>query len=624
MNVKLAKILTLTLTAAILLSFAAVLPAFSAGADGQVKMINPLSGDENFIFDTSTMSYGSTFVVRIMLEPNGTLDLYGWQVKVSYPTDLLDCMGDALPAGHVFEGLSYNHPDPDIDESAGTCFSMVNLLSGYKNVSAPAPLVEITFKITAAPTILDPVVSGNFTFLKINESGGTYLLDSVGEKFDIEYIGGYYEFSWVVPPERPYLEVVDPVDSNHEIVADSIGQVKDIDIYIGNCSAGWEMISVQFELWYNTTLLSYVGTAVSPEFVNGTFMENFVGVGEYGIVYMVKADFEGTSGPHGAPLGQNYFLVGVMKMPAMSGDWIPPFPNGEGKLITLKVQTLLQGLFPETLTCDLELKNVVFYNRYGDTLVPGVHTSGTYKMLPKVLGRMVDVFTQYPKPYGGQGLFQDSDMFWPQKEVILYASVTYNEWPEQNKDVVFQIIDPDGVTWAILYARTNEMGVATTSFRLPWPCDTPEDWFGEWTVIATVDVAGEIKNDTLHFHYDFLVHIVKVTTDKASYKHDEAIGITVDFKSKAMQKYDVTITITALDETGVPFGYIYVKTQIGGAVYCHYKDYTQSGSIHVVKWARAGVAQIVVGALNDFPFEGGTVISGPFTPITVQILAEWA
>jgi len=624
MNVKLAKMLTLTLTAAILLSFAAAFPAYAVYDDGQVIMVNPLSGDANFTFDTSTMSYGSTFKVRVMVEPNGTLDLYGWQLKISFPTALLDCMGDALPAGHVFEGQGFNHPAPSIDDGAGTILTSAMMTTGYVDIDTEKPLTEITFKITATPSIVDPVISGDFGFLNVNISGGTYLLDSIGGKFDIEYVGGHYEYSWLAPTQTPYLEVRDAVDGDHEVVADAVGQVKDIDIYVHNCSAGWEMISVQFELWYNTTLLSYLGTAVAPTFVNGTFMESFVGVGEYGIVYIVKADFEGAPGPKGAPLGQNYFLVGIMKMPTMMGEWVPPFPTGEGKLITLKVQTLIQGLFPEIYTCALELKNVVFYNKYGDIVVPGVSTDGTYKMLPKVLGRMVDVYTQYPKPYGGQGLYQNSDMYWPQKEVILYALVTYNDWPEQSKDVAFQVIDPHGVTWAILYARTNDVGIATTSFRLPWPCDDPEYWFGEWTVVATVDIACEIKNDTLHFKYDFLVHIVKVTTDKDQYKHCEYMEITVDFKSYAIQTYNMTIAITALDETGVPFGYIYVQTQIGGAIYCHYKDYQVVESIHVIKWARAGVASIIVGALNDFPFNGGTVQSGPIDPTTVQILAEWA
>jgi hypothetical protein len=629
-NVKLGKILTLALIGIVLLSFAAALPAFASGDGGTVLMINPLSGDGNFHFDTSTMGYGSTFEVLIKLVPNASaipLDVYGWQVLVHYDPTLVNYTSEFLPAGHVFDGQSFSSPPPTVDYGAGTYLKAVAMTSGFVNVDVEKPMIKLTFKIIATPNVVDPLLSGTFSFLKISLVGGSYILDSVGQKMDIAFIGGDYQFSWLAPTETPYLEVTDPVDLDENITANAPNQTKNVDIYIRNCSAGWEMMSVQFELWYNTTLLNYTNSAINPGFVNGTFMESFVGTGEYGIAYMVKADYEGAPPPHGAPVGENYFFVGVMKMPDGGGEWHAPFPNGGGKLVTLKVMTLIQGLFPDVYISPLEIKNVTFYNRYGNVITPGVSRSGNVIILPKVLGRSIDIFTQYPDPFGGQGLFQNSDMFWPQKEVTLYANVSYNEWPEQLKDVAFQIIDPHGTTWAVLYARTNTNGTAETSFRLPWPCPDPlppEYYFGQWTVIGTVDVACTIMNDTLHFKYDFLVHIVKVTTDAAQYKHLGNMAITVDFKSYRIQTYNVTVTITVEDETGVPFDFTYVLSQIGGAVYCSYKNYTETATLKVKKFARAGTASIIVGVLNDFPFNGGTVQSGPFDPITVQILAEWA
>lgn len=624
MNMKLVKLLTLTLVGSILLSFAGMLPVY-AQMEGDLTMVNPLSGDENFIFDTTMKSFGDTFIMEVWFEPNGSQNVFGWQLKIGYDTTLLDCVGDSLPTGHIFDGLGISHPPPVINEGTGEYFSLCSLISGYVTVSAPVVLVEITWEITASPSIVDPVLSCNFTFLSQGVTGGTYLLNDLGERLDLGYPGGYYEYSWLAPTEKPYLEVRDPVDGNSEIVGNSVGQILEIDIYIHNCSAAWEMISVSFELWYNTTLLSFVGTATNPEYDNGTFMESFVGPHEMGTFYIVVADFEGDEPiPPGAPIGENYFWAGVMKMPTINGTFEAPFPDGEGLLITLKVETLIQGLFPEIYTCALDLRNCHFYNRYGEELEKGTCQDGTYKMLPKVLGRSIDVFVcDYPEPFGGQGLMQPSDMFWPQKEVCLCANVTYNDWPEQGKDVAFQIIDPYGGTWAVLYGRTDEFGIARVCFRLPWPCDEFEYWFGEWTVVATVDIACEIKNDTLWFKYDHLVHITKVTLDKAEYAHCEYMEITVEFQSYAMQYYNVTITITALDETGVPFGYAYISTTIGGAVYCTYKVYEVGDSIHVVKWARAGTGTIIVGVLNDFPFNGGTAI-GVAVEQPVTILAEWA
>ncbi|MBS7620639.1 hypothetical protein KEJ32_00705, partial [Candidatus Bathyarchaeota archaeon] len=53
-------------------------------------------------------------------------------------------------------------------------------------------------------------------------------------------------------------------------------------------------------------------------------------------------------------------------------------------------------------------------------------------------GRSIDLFTQ-KEPFSGKGLNEPSDSFQPQEEVILYALVTYNNYPVQNKLVAFQV-----------------------------------------------------------------------------------------------------------------------------------------------------------------------------------------
>ena len=100
----------------------------------------------------------------------------------------------------------------------------------------------------------------------------------------------------------------------------------------------------------------------------------------------------------------------------------------------------------------------------------------------------IDLFTQK----GGRGYFVSCPPFNSSEEVILYANVTYNDYPEQNNDVSFQIFNPQNNSF-ILFARTNASGIATTSFRLP-------EIFGTWRVLATVSIADVVVNDTLEFH----------------------------------------------------------------------------------------------------------------------------
>jgi hypothetical protein len=226
-----------------------------------------------------------------------------------------------------------------------------------------------------------------------------------------------------------------------------------------------------------------------------------------------------------------------------------------------------------------------------------------------------------PDPYGGQGPDQPSDMFWPQKEVTLCANVTYNFWPEQFKDVAFHIYMPGMELFGILYGKTDEHGTCVVTFRLPWPCEEWPNVIGVWHIEAFVDVACVVVNDTLEFHYDYLVNMVQVNTDKDAYKHCEDIWITVGFTSHAQMEQNVTVTVTIVDETGVPFGYIAVPVTVGGAVFCQAKYYEVTVPLHVVKWARAGVASIFAGALAYRGDPAGPVF---LPPPTVGILAEWA
>jgi len=321
-------------------------------------------------------------------------------------------------------------------------------------------------------------------------------------------------------------------------------------------------------------------------------------------------------------LGANFAQIGDVVMPDYNGTWHAPFPSAANPntipMAILTFNATAQGLFPTVLSSALHLYDTKVGDFLGNPVVQDPSVDGFYSMKSKVLGRAIDVYvgqdgTPYPAPYGGQGPNAPADMFWPQKQVCVWAYVTYNEWPEQMKDVAFEIFDPHGTRWGLIYGRTDANGIAYTCFRLPWPCDNPEYYIGVWTVVGTVDVACQIVNDTVQFHYDYLVRIWKVTADKAIYKHSETACFTIDYGSHAQQTYNVTIAVTALDETGVPFGFVYKQVQIGGTVFCQYKNYTDTLCIYIPKWARAGQGEVDTAFLDNWPSLGGTVQSGFYT-----------
>jgi hypothetical protein len=252
--------------------------------------------------------------------------------------------------------------------------------------------------------------------------------------------------------------------------------------------------------------------------------------------------------------------------------------------------------------------------------IPHFSEAVKYTCYYKALGRAIDIFTQYD-PFGGKGPNENSSIFWPQKEVILYANVTYNLWPEQQKDVAFEIIDPYGDTYAVLCNRTDADGIAMVAFRLPWMCDDPTYYFGTWEVIATVDVACEHINDTLHFKYDYKVWIWKVTTDKTDYAHGEDIVVTIEYGSQSQIEYPMVFYVSGLDETGVPFDIGFDEVIIGGAEWCTYEDGNTTVTLTIPKWARAGIATIHVNALDALPRDGG-VQEFPLYWVAINIKAE--
>jgi len=255
--------------------------------------------------------------------------------------------------------------------------------------------------------------------------------------------------------------------------------------------------------------------------------------------------------------------------------------------------------------------------------LPNEVEDAMYTSCYMVLGRQIDLYLcDYPDGHNGRGPNNPGDMFWPQKEVCLCAEVTYNLWPEQQKDVAFEVIDPYGAVYTLLCTRTDSTGLAMICFRLPWMCDDPEYYFGEWTVIASVDVACEHINDTMNFKYDYMVHIWKVTTDASSYAHGECIEVTIDYGSAATQTYTILLSVSGLDETGVPFDWGYVFVTVGGAEYCTYANDTTTVIICIPKWARAGKATIHVNALwPSLPRYGG-VQQYPLVTEEISIRAE--
>jgi len=411
----------------------------------------------------------------------------------------------------------------------------------------------------------------------------------------------------------PYLEV-----SNVTLGPCTEGDEFNVTVSLKYLDPHWYLVGIQFRLRYPADLIEPVACYEGP------FLPSFAELqpGSLGTFYVSYFETWPPYGPH--------VLYGELIYPNSTGWWHEPFPEGSGvvAIITFKVK---YASYLETMTAPLEivwqgavgLDGPETQNIVDVPLQPPVN--GTYTQYPSFVGRVIDLYggavnsgygtelgysysgigVIWPAPYGGQGPNKPMDLVIDQSQVWLFANVTYHGWPVQSKRVDFEVLKPDGTTYTKLSAITDSNGVAYVTFRMPWPCENPESLFGKWKVIATCSLADEVITDTMEFHYDYLVHIWKVTTDKYYYNHLESVIITIEYGSHAMQTYPVHFTVVIEDNLGVTVGLATTDVTVGGAKFCQYKNGRTTLTIEIPKWAFAGVATVRVNAFDKEPAEGG-------------------
>jgi len=427
-----------------------------------------------------------------------------------------------------------------------------------------------------------------------------------------------------------WLEVIDPADGDHEVdigPEPSIGKEFDVNVIIKNMQSDWHMIAYQFRLAFDDTKIQGVSITFGPFMADARW-------NRWGTLDIARFDPVTVHYPPCAVVGQ------ILWPDPADGKYKAPFPQAAGPtvpalvppanplLCTIRFRVLQQltSWPPINLTTALHFMDTQTGDKYflgvdvatqAKSWIPNAdHVDGLVKIIgTPAIGRVIDLYggiegeDPYPVGYGGQGLNQPMDMVWPQKLIILHANVTYNFWPVQNKVVAFEVQSIRTELPFILKgtAITDANGYATFTYRMPWQCFDAEKYFGIYKVTATVDVACVVINDTMEFHYDYLVHIFKVTTDKFYYEHNENVLITVTYGSHALlpQRYPAEFWVYISDELGQPIGYDFKTTTIGGGTFCQYTNGTLRFIIHIPKWAFSGYAKVHVNCFSRNPTEGG-------------------
>jgi hypothetical protein len=570
------------------------------------------------LFGKFTEWNGTTFVERIMLESLSPL----WNIvnaSISFTFDNTELEITDITLNTADWNIAATADNTTTPGQVDIYVETDQLLSGDVEIAA------ITFKIidqNLFPTV--DVVDKVFTSVDLRDH--TLVIDPSAVIDGEVTIEGFQSFA------NPWMEVV-PEDTyvGTEDFEEFVKHTTfDVCITINRVHFAAMLVGVEFRLAYDDTLVEVVAVT------EGSYLGNYAPDGTFFVSY-VEPNFYG---PH--------VLVGNLILPNETGHWNPPFPGAEeglegenGTIACITFEVIHQLPEPFNLSGYFDLFNIRMVNPESE-LIPveeGMVVNGTYTCYgyPEV-GYMVDVYggapnggygcVPFPAPYGGQGPDNPMDLVIPQSEVTLFVDVMYNYWPVQRKEVNFEIEGPylhlwnndtqewyyePADNWFILLKETaisDTEGVATISFRMPWPCE--EDLMGVYLVTTTVRIGDEVIMDTMYFYYEHLVKIFDVYTDKFFYTHDECVKITVEYGSHAMQTYPALFSAAIKDQLNVVIGLDLIETTVGGAEFCTYANGTVELEICIPKWAFVGYADLYVSVFDKDPTEGGFAWGLPF------------
>jgi len=648
LNLKLKTILSTTLTVMTILSLLAMFPTITfAILDPTVEFLDPVEGDHllnytNNALPPTELGYPMGYVL-VNVSVLDVVDLATWQINVTWDPTLLEiarvnpsCDPDYsdiyIPTDNIFNGWT----DPTgLTVTSSSAFLVCGIKMGapFDHFDGSGTMCQIKFNITKLPSsdlscALHFVLAGEDLFY-------TKLIDPEAELISYTSEDGQYEYKWEKPElKKPYLEVYPHLTEMGKPLGPSIiGTPKaffTIDIVINDIENESMLTLIQFAMIYKTDLFKLV-----PGIPYNATEGNFMNRGEwapYGTDFFTN--YGGLD-----PSGYETQYVLIMINPNDTShefDWgkfpdTTGLPIGDRVICSFDFEATVQEEYTWTEfvsgAFNIEymfpsMPERMFLNANEEWIPAKEPVDGDYYIQGWIMGLMIDVYTQYPDPFGGQGLNETSDMFEPQATVTLFAKLTYNADPVQNKEVVFQVVggggtceDPENTTGYVNFTRvatTNADGVAYIEFGIPWPCSPAEceEIFGVWTVVAKATVREMTTEDWLWFKVNWLVMDLTVTPKATEFKKGEDANFTVTFCTFRLQPKDVLITLTIYDDLGVPVGTTSIWITVGNEdiVWCTSNCTEIELNIPLPKWAFAGEGTIYVNALTDWPFNCGVPV----------------
>ncbi len=292
--------------------FAVLPPAINATNGARLAIIP----QNNTFYSNTTLIY-STFTVNVTVYD--VIDLYTWQVNVTYDPTLLDVYDVSLPTDHVFAGKAHFAVH---NIGTGWVFYGGTLLAPESGVNvAEGRLAQIEFEIISEPPTSSQV-SCNLAFSKPGGDAGaeTWMQNTPGVYIPFTAESGYYEYIWA-PTVEPYMEAK---PSRYEATQ---LETFNITVWVNNIVVSHRLANVSFTLNYNATLLEVT------QVTEGQFLSD---IGATTFAYTIN---------------DGNLTIEVALNPPYTG-----FPEGNGVLAVITFGGIFQSARENS--CNLRLTNI--------------------------------------------------------------------------------------------------------------------------------------------------------------------------------------------------------------------------------------------------------------------------
>jgi len=192
-------------------------------------------------------SYVPGTLFNITLWVGDVIDLFGWQVKLTFNPAILNVKRGIFPPDHVFAGKPFSPLGPIIDNAAGSVLSGATLLGDVPRFSGTGKLIILEFEVMGVGSSALAIIEAD-----------TNLLDF--DLNDIPYtaIDGYFENK---PPPPNATMYVDPPKIVDPTLIPST--TFDVNVTIANAT---DVDSFEFKLTYDPSIVTVVSAVLGDFF----------------------------------------------------------------------------------------------------------------------------------------------------------------------------------------------------------------------------------------------------------------------------------------------------------------------------------------------------------------------